>query len=85
MIDDGLHTYEANAGFLANSLQKLSPGGVYIVEDILTENVERLHAFAAGFVYGKKEFTVRLVSLLHPTNCRNNNLLVVKRKEATLL
>jgi hypothetical protein len=33
IVDDGLHTIEANMSFLDGSLEQLSPGGVYVIED----------------------------------------------------
>ncbi len=39
MIDDGLHTFEAGKIFFENSIHKLLPGGVYIIEDIADETV----------------------------------------------
>src|SRR6185295_20404900 len=34
IIDDGLHTFEGNTSFLEASLDRLRPGGLYVVEDI---------------------------------------------------
>jgi hypothetical protein len=34
IIEDGLHTFEANVCFFENSLHKIKPGGYYIIEDI---------------------------------------------------
>lgn len=34
MIDDGLHRFEANRTFLEHSLERLRPGGLYVIEDI---------------------------------------------------
>jgi hypothetical protein len=35
IIDDGLHTFEANKNFLENSFHKLKKDGIYIIEDIV--------------------------------------------------
>lgn len=35
IIDDGLHTFDANKCLFENSIHKLNVGGVYIIEDIL--------------------------------------------------
>jgi hypothetical protein len=35
ILDDGLHTYEANANLIRNSLDKVAVGGYYIIEDII--------------------------------------------------
>jgi predicted methyltransferase len=34
IIDDGLHTFDANVCFFENSIHKLSDNGYYIIEDI---------------------------------------------------
>lgn len=34
IIEDGLHTYDANINFLINSFHKVKKGGMYIIEDV---------------------------------------------------
>ena len=34
IIEDGLHTFEANKCFFENSIHKVKRGGIYIIEDI---------------------------------------------------
>jgi predicted methyltransferase len=34
IIEDGLHTFEANVTFFENSIHKLKKNGIYIIEDI---------------------------------------------------
>jgi len=34
IIEDGLHTFEANTSFLESSIDHLRPGGIFVVEDI---------------------------------------------------
>ena len=36
IIEDGLHTFEANVSFLEESLDRLRLGGIYITEDIMS-------------------------------------------------
>lgn len=38
LIDDGLHTLDANICFLENSLHKVKKDGLYIIEDIVLDN-----------------------------------------------
>jgi hypothetical protein len=45
MIDDGLHTYNAGTSLLIHSWQHLSPGGLYIIEDVRMEDVAAYEAF----------------------------------------
>jgi hypothetical protein len=40
IIEDGLHTFEANISFLEESLDHLRPGGIYVTEDILSDYLE---------------------------------------------
>ena len=41
IIEDGLHTFEANISFLEGSLEHLRAGGIYVIEDIATNMVDR--------------------------------------------
>ncbi len=43
IIDDGLHTFESSISFLDGSLEHLRPGGVYVIEDIKKETIEKWH------------------------------------------
>lgn len=81
ILDDGLHTFEANVSFLDGSLAQLRPGGIYIVEDIVRKSIDdwcnRIET-----VYAKKypelEFAVAI--LPNPLNVRDdNNLLIIRR------
>jgi hypothetical protein len=80
IIEDGLHTFEANLSFLEASIQHVRPGGFYVVEDILTscrgawynqlENVYSMRYPDFEFVF---------VSLPNPVNKADNNLLIAQR------
>jgi hypothetical protein len=41
IIDDGLHEYNAGTTLFENSFDKLKSGGVYIIEDIIKEDIEK--------------------------------------------
>lgn len=41
IVDDGLHTFEANSTLLANCIGKLSDTGVYVIEDIRVDDAMR--------------------------------------------
>lgn len=45
IIDDGLHTYDANITFLENSIHMLNDGGIYIIEDITKEELYKYHKY----------------------------------------
>jgi hypothetical protein len=81
IIDDGLHTFEGNISFLDGSLEHLRPGGVYVIEDIVQETIERWHN-QLETVYSKRfpndEFA--LVELPNSFNDYDNNLLIIRRR-----
>jgi len=77
IIEDGLHTLEANISFLEESLQHLRPGGIYIIEDIESECIPdwctRLETIYSK-QYSKYEFA--FVVLANPGS---GNMLVAAR------
>ena len=79
IIEDGLHTFEANVSFLEGSLGHLRPGGIYITEDIIDDDVERWYerlesTYSKG--YPKYEFAFVIL----PYGKRDaNNMLVIRR------
>jgi SAM-dependent methyltransferase len=79
IIEDGLHTFEANVSFLEASLDHLRPGGIYVVEDIGWEDIERWYE-RLDKVYSKQypthEFAF-VVSAKHD----DSNMLFIRRPE----
>jgi hypothetical protein len=53
IIDDGLHTDEANYTFLMNSHHKLNSGGIYVIEDVQRVNESHLKEYEKIFKYVK--------------------------------
>jgi len=47
IIDDGLHSFDANTTFFRHSIKKLKSLGYYIIEDIITDphNLNKYHEF----------------------------------------
>jgi len=79
IIDDGLHTFEGNVSFMNGSLEHLGPGGVYVVEDILSNALESWRSLLkSGYPerFPNHEFT--LIELPHTWNRHDNNLLIVR-------
>jgi hypothetical protein len=81
LIEDGMHSFEANISFLEGSLAQLRPGGFYVVEDIHRKMIERWLDVIPG-VYVKRfpnyEFALVDVPNLH--NPDSNNLLIAQRR-----
>jgi SAM-dependent methyltransferase len=81
IIEDGLHTFNANVCFFENSIHKLKPNGYYIIEDI-QKNEE--HLFINKIQEWESHYKDLIFSFLKipsSLNYEDNNLLVVKRKE----
>lgn len=63
MIEDGLHTFEANKIFFENSIHKLKNGGIYIIEDIKNDEIPQFRQWMStlvGYQY------LELMALQHP-------------------
>jgi hypothetical protein len=74
MIDDGLHTYSAGICLFENSIERLSPSGIYIIEDVSTQNLMMFKQY-----FSNKPYQVDFVNLLRPTGVLSDNNLVVVR------
>ena len=76
IIDDGLHTFEANVTFFENSIHKLKPTGTFVIEDIHNINIER---FRNKILEWRKMFPAYLfhIHMLTGGNPYDNNMLVV--------
>jgi hypothetical protein len=74
IIEDGLHTFNANVCFFENSIHKLKSGGYYIIEDII--NTEK-HLFI-----NKKypDYIFDLIEIPSLVNKIDNNLLIIYLK-----
>ena len=80
IIEDGLHTFEANVAFLQESLGHLRPGGVYIVEDIMWSDADKWYD-RLETIYSKQypTYEFAFVVLADGGNRTCNNLLVLRR------
>lgn len=79
IIEDGLHTFEANVCFLENSIHKLKKNGYFIIEDIKKFD---LMAFSNKIEEWKeiyKNFDFKLFKLPSLVNDFDNNILVINK------
>lgn len=77
IIEDGLHTLEANLAFLNESLDHLRPGGIYVTEDILQHHAaEWFHRLET--TYSKRYPTHEFAFVTLPSGA-NTSLLVIRR------
>lgn len=76
IIDDGLHEFRANKIFFENSFHKLSENGIYIIEDILNEEMELFQQF-----FNSVDCDYYLFNIPYQHNKKDNNLLVLTHKK----
>lgn len=80
IVEDGLHTFEANISFFDGSITKIKPDGFYIIEDIASDAIEKWKDVLPN-VYTKRypDYAFYLVMIPKMSNLYDNNLLIVHR------
>jgi hypothetical protein len=80
IIEDGLHTFEANTCFLENSLQHLRSGGVFVIEDITQNDISAWRRALTSCALRFKGYHFVLVEVPNGRNYSfDNNLLIVQK------
>jgi hypothetical protein len=74
IIDDGLHTFEANITLLENSFHKLKEGGIYIIEDVRRIELSKFEEY-----FQKSTFSYQILDIPNPRNTCDNILVVIKK------
>ena len=77
IIDDGLHTFDANVCFFENSIHKLKPNGYFIIEDILYNEeylfINKIKEWETEY----KDCSFTLLKIPSSCNKFDNTLLVI--------
>jgi hypothetical protein len=75
VIDDGLHTFEANTCFFENSYKYVRKCGYYVIEDIVLDqaNLQRFHEY-----FRKLNVCGTLVRIPNPYNTYDNCLAIFR-------
>ena len=73
IIDDGLHTAEANINLFLNSFHKLRKDGIYIIEDVHFNNIDKIQTTLLEYnpeiiVLNRKDY-----------NYKDNNLILFRK------
>ena len=76
MIDDGLHSFEAGVCLFEHSIDRLAPGGLYVIEDVTWQDMGRYRAH-----FARSPRPVSFVNLLRPNQRIGDNSLVMIRNE----
>lgn len=77
MLEDGLHTFEANVHFFENSIHKLKKDGYYIIEDVLQSEIQ---TYLNYFENNKINFSsYKVLNLNNPGNNLDNVIIIIKK------
>ena len=79
IVDDGLHTFEANTSFLEGSLEQLRPGGIFVIEDVVRETIGRWCERLGAISKQLPNYDLALVELPNSRNHYDNNLVIIRR------
>lgn len=74
ILDDGLHSYEANYNFFIHSYGRLKSGGVYIIEDVGNSYLKKLKS-------SLKDYNCEIVKLKSKFHKHLDNNLIIVRKD----
>jgi len=80
IVDDGLHTFEANASFLGASLPYLRDGGFYVTEDIHRSDLEKWRQHLPIYSIEFPDCDFALVELSNSLNQHDNNMMIARRR-----
>ena len=80
IIEDGLHTFNANVCFFENSIHKLKSKGYYIIEDISNKDYNLYSNKIKEWQIQYIDCAFTLIQIPSISNNMDNTLLVVKRK-----
>lgn len=80
LLEDGMHSFEANISFLEGSLQQVRVGGFYVVEDIHRRTFEQwLDVLERDYSWRFPNYEFALVDVPNLHNPDSNNLLIAQR------
>jgi len=64
ILEDGLHEYNANICFFENSIEFLTDGGIYIIEDVYFKG---------------SNYNYSIIDIYHKKNIANNCLVIIRK------
>lgn len=75
ILDDGLHTFEAGVTLFEGSFDHVRPGGLYIIEDVSLDSLEKFADY-----FEEKHYSVELLMLRRAIDPPIDNNVVIIRK-----
>ena len=84
IIEDGLHTFEANVCFFENSIHKVKPNGYYIIEDILFDEMSLFLTKVEEWKVRFPSYSFTIHTIPSKRNPYDNNLLIIQNQSQSL-
>lgn len=81
IIEDGLHEFDANLNFFENSIHKLKKGGLFIIEDLNLQSLNKFKLILPKLSSKYYYLNFEVVEIPNTQNHYDNNLLIVKYPE----
>ena len=85
IIEDGLHTFEANVTFFENSIHKLNTDGYYIIEDIHINDKEKFNIKINEWKKKYIDLKFEFIEIPSFVNMSDNNILIVHKISKELI
>jgi hypothetical protein len=79
LVEDGLHTFDANICFLEGSLHRVRSGGFYVIEDVGTETTDQWRRVLEDYTTRFSDFEFALLILPNLANGQDNNMIMAHR------
>lgn len=79
IIDDGNHAFHSNYNFLVNSIHKLKKGGLFFIEDLLSDNVAEFNKI---FSHLQMKYDLEYIGMLNlplEANKVDNNIVIIRK------
>lgn len=78
IIDDGFHNITTNMCMLINSFDSLKPGGYYIIEDVISKDIDLWESLIIPFTISFK-VSMYTLKIPHSINNGDNNIVIFNR------
>ena len=73
IIDDGLHSFQANRMLMDRAYRRVADGGLYIIEDVTSVDIPQWEAYLAS-----ARCNAAIVRIPHPTNTFDNCIVLIR-------
>lgn len=79
IIDDGKHEFTSNLNMLQNSIFKLKKGGIYIIEDLRFDVVDKFRPIIIELKETYKLSFIDIIIIDHHLNKTDNNIILIQK------